>query len=104
MNQLASMEFFGEPDDTCGRCGMDMHQFHGCCHDEVSMVKLHPDQQPSHFGFDALQLAAIVPTPVYNLSPESFIEVITTPLAAELHPPPLLSESDTYLQNSVFRI
>jgi len=45
MNRLDSWEFYGKLDDKCNRCGMESTEKHGCCHDEVHVIKLTPDQK-----------------------------------------------------------
>ena len=103
MNKLASTEFFGSEKKNCDKCGMHIDESHGCCRDEVKIVKMENDQKvTADFSFELPSLAALVVKPsdfiatsFYNTSEErQFIN----------HLPPLLSEQDTYLQNSVFRI
>lgn len=103
MDRLASKTLFVSQGDKCGRCGMDIHESNGCCRDEVQIVKMEEDQQKATVtSYDIPSLE----TPV--ITPSLFITAgFSNPLVRHHfhnHSPPLLSEQDTYLQNSVFRI
>ena len=82
---------------------MQIQKSHGCCRDEVKIIKMAVDQRTaSTVTFELPSLDAIV------YLPSTFI---TAPLfsAGEMkqynnHSPPLLTEQDTYLVNRVFRI
>ena len=82
---------------------MQIEKSHGCCRDEVKIIKMAVDQRStSTVTFELPSLDAIV----YLPSP-----FITAPLisSGELkqynnHSPPLLTEQDIYLENRVFRI
>lgn len=103
MKKLASVHLFGEKSDTCGLCGMDMHENNGCCRDEISVAKLVQDQVKmpvTIFELPSIEQSAII---------VSDFMVIPAGITEEYrhfhnHSPPLLSEQDTYLQNNVFRI
>ena len=103
MNRLASTEWFAMESKQCGECGMNMQKSHGCCHDEVKVVKMEDDQKiTSSVSFDlpTLDMPAQIPsefisTSFYNCN------VTANP---DNHPPPLLSDQDTYIANCVFRI
>ena len=103
MNRLASTEWFTMEGKQCEKCGMEMHKSHGCCHDEVKVVKMEDDQKLTSsvtFELPSLDMPAQVPsefiaTSFYNSN------VTTDP---DNHPPPLLSDQDTYIANCVFRI
>ncbi len=103
MNRLASTGFFDGPDKQCAKCGMDIHQSDGCCHDETQFLKIEDDQQTkaaSTFEITGLEVPAI--------KPSEFICALFIPAWDNRHflnhSPPLLSAQDSYLQNSVFRI
>lgn len=103
MDRLASIHFFGEESDQCGQCGMMLHASNPCCHDEVKVFKLEQDQvklADTDYSIPAIAETVTLPS-----------EFINAPFETELyhvismaHPPPLLSEQDTYLQINVFRI
>jgi hypothetical protein len=101
MNRLDSVKLYAEKSDYCGKCGM-YAQKHGCCHDEVSIVKIDDDHHASQFNFASeapVALATILSDFILPVSGSEQIEVDQS-----AHPPPLLTEQDTYLQNCVFRI
>lgn len=103
MDRLASTKFFAAKSEKCGKCGMNMHRAHGCCRDEVKMVKMEEDQKVNPvvvFELPSLEQTASVPsefllTSFYNIPVKNHYQD---------HSPPLLTEQDTYLRNSVFRI
>ena len=103
MKKLVSVELFGSQQDVCSKCGMDTHEFSGCCHDVVKVVKLEQDKNrfsTPNYEIPALEQVIVAPsefliTPFLNNKTELFIQH---------HTPPLLSEQDTYLQLGVFRI
>ena len=103
MNRLASTGFFDAPDKQCGKCGMDIHQSDGCCHDETQFLKIQDDQKnTAAFSFDLTGLE------VPAIKPSEFICALFVSARDSRHflnhSPPLLSSQDSYLQNSVFRI
>lgn len=101
MNRFDSLKFYTAESDYCGRCGMHTKD-HGCCHDEVTIVKLDNDHQTTQFNFspDAPSLVADVRS--------EFVQIYFPDNNKSTdhlnHSPPLLSRQDTYLQNCVFRI
>ena len=103
MNKLASTEFFASATKECPKCGMHIETSHGCCRDEVQVVKMDDDQKISTaFSFELPLLEAPV------VKPSAFIVASFYTISGTKHflnhSPPLLSSQDTYLQNSVFRI
>lgn len=102
MDSYDSFRFYKASSDWCTRCGMHTKQ-HGCCHDEIKIVKLQDDYQTSSasFVFKCIQQAVVVPSDFFSIA--LFNEDIA--LHKTDHSPPLLlSEQDSYIQNSVFRI
>ena len=103
MNRLASTEWFAMTGKRCGKCGMNMRKSHGCCHDEVKVVKMADDQKLTlsiSFEHSSTDLIAQVPsafiaTSFYNGKEKE---------NSDNHPPPLLSARDAYITNCVFRI
>jgi hypothetical protein len=103
MNRLASMQFFVSENKTCPKCGMHINKSHGCCRDEVKIIKMEVDQRAaSHIVFELPALDAIDQVPSQFIV-ASFYNVSETGHHKN-HSPPLLTEQDTYLQNCVFRI
>lgn len=103
MNRLASIHLFENTSDECGVCGMETHESNGCCHDEVTVVKLTLEQ--TKIPVTIFELPAIEPQPI---TPSAFIAAAFYNIDEQRHfhnhSPPLLSAQDTYLQISVFRI
>ena len=80
-----------------------MDRSHGCCRDEVSIVKMDDDQkQASWISFQLPEMAAPVIIPSAYI--QTAFQNVSLDQSSADHPPPLLSEADTYLQISVFRI
>lgn len=103
MNKLASLELFATEGTKCGKCGMHMHKSHGCCRDEVKVVKMEGDQKITA----AVYFELPSPDALYCI-PSVFIATSFYNTAGQRqyqnHSPPLLSGQDTYLHNCVFRI
>lgn len=74
---------------------------HGCCHDEVTIVKLDNDHQTSHLGFSFEAPSLSIVHSEFILADLFNEEKLYDHLN---HSPPLLTKQDTYLQNCVFRI
>lgn len=102
MGRYQSFNLYAAEKDECGKCGMPMDQSHGCCKDEVKIVKLQVDQNTTtiSYTFKNFEAPAIVPS--------DFIAACTTisgNFQAQVnHAPPDLSYQAVYLQNCVFRI
>ena len=101
MERYTSFKLYAVPDDKCDLCGMHTGA-KGCCRDEVKIVKLYDDQQVSDIAFhypeinrDILAPSEFITSSFYNIETSTYFKD---------HPPPLLTEQDTYLQNCVFRI
>jgi hypothetical protein len=103
MKRLVSVHLFEAKAEVCGLCGMDIHDSGGCCRDEAKMLKLDQDhlkipvtlfEIPSYVSTGSAVSDFIIAS-IINSDKEQF---------SQDHSPPLLSEQDTYLQNSVFRI
>jgi hypothetical protein len=103
MNRLASVHLFETKAQRCGQCGMDIHKSEGCCRDEVTVVKLDQDQNKIPvvtYELPALDIIAVIPSVFISTA----FQNIDVTRHFSNHSPPLLSASDTYLQNNVFRI
>jgi hypothetical protein len=100
MDRFDSFRLYKTTSDRCGRCGMHTDK-KGCCHDEITIIKLQDDHKTSSFSFDLKNLDPIVTDlPEFialEMSNDRSIDHLS-------HSPPLLSMQDTYLQNRVFRI
>ncbi len=102
MNRLASVQLLVSESKVCGQCGMHIKKSHGCCHDEIKIVKVQDDQQKAQ-AVPSLQVPDVI-----AVAPSAFIVVpfynINELRHGHNHSPPLITEQDTYLQNCVFRI
>jgi hypothetical protein len=102
MDKLASVELFSAESSLCNKCGMHKKS-HGCCRDEVKVVKLDLDQQTnqSEISFRAIPSNEAILLSVFLVKEETEIK---STLHWQNHSPPLLSKQNTYLLNAVFRI
>src|SRR5689334_15458785 len=101
MGRYSSLHFYEQPGKSCARCGMAIKNPR-CCHDEIKIVKLNNAHQHSFFAYTFEDIQPL---------PARVSEFLTTLLVSKetgtleiTHSPPLISQQDTYLQNSVFRI
>jgi hypothetical protein len=102
MNKVDSVQYYGEGTDVCGKCGMHTNDANGCCHDEIKVVKLSDDHQPSSVACALTGLS-----PEFTIPSAFIIASFENPGTEEYfvnHSPPLISLQDTYLRNGVFRI
>ena len=103
MDKLASAKLFEKKSKKCGKCGMHIENSHGCCRDEVTIIKMEDDQKIGQsFSYS---LPALEPL---SQEPSDFIitSFYNTPLTRhyQSHAPPFISGQGTYLLYSVFRI
>ena len=103
MDRLASAKLFEKKSKICGKCGMHFENSNGCCHDEVTILKMEDDQKVTEsFSFS---LPALEPL---SLAPSDFIitSFYNAPLTGhyQSHAPPIESGQNIHLLNSVFRI
>ena len=102
MNEFDSAQLNSTSSEFCNRCGMHTDDSNGCCHDEVKIVKLNDVHNFSQINFE-LKVPEAVPLLHKSLLAKFNIEKILNK-DFQNHSPPLLSDQDIYLQNSVFRI
>jgi hypothetical protein len=103
MNKLASAKLYEKKSKKCGKCGMHTKDSNGCCRDEVKVVKMEDDQKVTPaFTYDFSLLEAPVQLPSAFII--AAFHNAPLPRHYQNHSPPLLSQQDTYIQNSVFRI
>jgi hypothetical protein len=82
---------------------MKLHKSLRCCHDEVQVIKLSPEQTKSQV---IVELNVDTNTPVTVPSPfivASFFNDVTKDVSTNVSPP-LLSPPLIYIENRVFRI
>jgi hypothetical protein len=102
MDQLSSTRLFASESKICNKCGMHSQKNHGCCRDEVKILRMKTDQQKvrviqlSNFPSTIASITStFIVIPSYNTDPSN---------QWQGHSPPLLITQDTYLQNCVFTI
>ena len=104
MNSFSSADFNPVTSKkACDICGMDKEKSHGCCHDEVKLVKLQDDQnKTSQVSYDitSFQSIAVIPSRFIAASFYNADEINDRPD----HSPPLLTRQDIQIKNCVFRI
>ena len=102
MGRVQSVEFYGTEKKVCDVCGMSLDNTHGCCKEEVKILKLQDDQNKSHatYSIKGIEVVATIPSDFIVAS----INKVESSSQFNDHSPPLLTKQDTYLQNCVFRI
>jgi len=100
MDRFDSFKLYKTASDRCASCGMHAEN-NGCCHDEITIIKLQDDHQTSSVSFQLKNLEPVVADlPEFiaiEMSNDRFVDHLN-------HSPPLLTAQDIYLQNRVFRI
>ena len=103
MDKLASAEIFSAGSAKCGKCGMHMDTAHGCCRDEVQVLKMDDDQRPTA----AVDLVIPSLEPLFQL-PSEFIATSFYNFGGqqivEEYSPPINYKQDLCVELSVFRI
>ena len=104
MNRFTSADFNPvNQKKKCDVCGMDKTKSHGCCHDEIKLVKLQDDQNKasySSFDFATFQSIATIPSLFIAASFYNADKINDFPD----HSPPLPNGQDIQIKNCVFRI
>ena len=103
MKRLVSIHLFEKKASVCGKCGMEAHEYEGCCRDEVKLVKLDQDQNKVVVHAPGIPELAPQVAIISDFIASPFVQVVSK-RHFHNHSPPLLSGQDTYLQNGVFRI
>jgi hypothetical protein len=85
--------------DTCGTCGMDNE---GCCHDDVSVVKIQDSHSMATAHVDFVKAVAITQKFPAVFHTESLITAATP--VGTAHGPPTAVAVPRYIQHCVFRI
>lgn len=81
-----------------------MDKSHGCCRDEVSMVKMDDEHKQASLVVFELPALTLQAAEVSILNTPQTPVVILDQQRHELGSPPLLNSQDVYLENCVFRI
>lgn len=102
MGSFQSYDLYTSVKKSCDRCGMPLDKKHGCCKDEIKIIKLQNDQRTTQLSYDfrKIETPVIVPTGFIAAS----INKIDGLSDSYQYPPPLLTDGDIYLQHCVFRI
>jgi len=102
MNKQLSVELGTVHKDICNKCGMPKKESHGCCRDEIKVVKLQQDTQLAKLLLPSFELSLPVAlvsqhliSPFYNFTKRAI------PVAFQ---PPPLQQDDLCVANCVFRI
>jgi hypothetical protein len=103
MKRLVSVHLYESKSDVCSKCGMDYEAGNDCCRNELKVIKLDQDQSNLVYTSPGI-LKLSVPVSVLSTFLVSPVFTITVSPHFYNHSPPLLSASDTYLVNKVFRI
>ncbi|QEC58141.1 HYC_CC_PP family protein [Flavisolibacter ginsenosidimutans] len=101
MGKLSSVELGYTGKTECGKCGMNLQKSHGCCKDDVKLVKMQVDHNFAKTITPDFSLALSASNAFndYGVWPQNLISA-DHPFA---HGPPL-NKQDTYLRNRVFRL
>ena len=102
MDRYTSFSLYQSATNSCFTCGMQAKK-HGCCHDEVKIVKLQNDYQNAASGFSLKNIHA-PSTPSLSSYSCQPLTAAYLPNSADHSPPLLLPATGIYLQNCVFRI
>ena len=102
MNKQRSIELGAAQKEICDKCGMVKKESHGCCRDEVKVVKLQQDTQLAKIVTPSLELSLPVITASQHLI-APFYNFTESSEPASFQPPPLQPD-DLCVANSVFRI
>lgn len=101
MNAPRSVELGAVQKDVCEKCGMLKRESHGCCRDEIKVVKLQQDTQLAKLLLPSLDLSLPVSfASQHLLSP--FYNFTQRPVSTAFQPPPM--QDDLCVANRVFRI
>ena len=101
MNSFDSIRLYKAATDWCTKCGMHTKK-HGCCHDEVRIVKIQDDHQTSSANYSIEKIQPVI-TRASELLSTAFLDKKEALIKVD-HSPPLLTQREIYIQNCVFRI
>jgi hypothetical protein len=100
MGEKAGVEFYGNKNEKCGKCGMTEKK--GCCNDEHKFYKLNDSHKNVSNDVSFETPVAVLETtyPKYDFLP--FISAAS--LAVQNHSPPLYTKPSLCILNCIFRI
>ena len=74
MGRVQSFEFYGIEKKVCDVCGMSLKNTHGCCKEEMKILKIQDDQNKAQASYTikSIEVPATIPsdfivTSIYNL-------------------------------------
>jgi len=102
MNKERSVELGAVQKAICEKCGMLKRESHGCCRDEIKLVKLQQDTQVGKLLMPSFELSLPVALASQHLL-LPFYNFTQSHVPAAFEPPPLHT-IDLCVANSVFRI
>src|ERR1051326_5979903 len=88
MGRVQSFELYGAEKKVCDVCGMSLKNTHGCCKEEVKILKIQDDQNKAHasYSIKSIDVPAII-TPDFIVASIYDIERTSD---FNNHSPPLL--------------
>ncbi|MES2431154.1 MAG: hypothetical protein V4556_09460 [Bacteroidota bacterium] len=100
MGEKSGVEFYGEGDEKCSKCGMKSKK--GCCHDQHKFYKLNDSHKnvSNDISFKIDTVAVV--TSFYNHFFYKTTEAGTK--AVNANSPPDYTKPQLYITNSVFRL
>ncbi len=102
MDRFASWGIGSETPEKCGACGMESGITHGCCHDEVKLVKLQQDVVTPGSVTESLPPTFTVSFLSYWYTQFPLAETVHQPCPD--HRPYLAYRQKIYIEHGVFRI
>ncbi len=102
MGKLAGVEYFGNEDEKCGKCGMKEVGKNGCCHDEHKFIKLEDSHKNvfNNLDFTTIEVAIINTLPIFDWH----VQKNRTQLVVANHSPPIYNKPSVCIVNCTFRI
>jgi hypothetical protein len=101
MGKMSSVKLQAWVPNTC-ICGKKMESKKGCCKTELKVVKMQNAQKIAYADYAFNVPVTTIATPL-NLLQSPFYNS-TPAILPGGHSPPILSGTDTYLRNCVFRV
>ncbi len=104
MGTYAGHEFFSQPLEKCGKCGMKEVGKNGCCHDEFKVIKVDDDQNGPNSITKIVSNWVIVPSlTAYKILVTS-VKLNAHKKVLSILPPPDITGPPLFVKNRVFRI
>lgn len=100
MGDVASVTYGHEEPESCGKCGMTEKA--GCCHSELSMVKLDDVHQQTIKTQESAKAIAELPVVYFQTIIAAYDS--RTDFGTSYHSPPDPRVNSVYLHTNVFRI